>query len=269
MAEPFFLLDKLEGLATVTSAPAALPGTLAANMLRHEPGMVFRTGAGTAGHLIEIIIDAGRLIDWDTFAVLGSNTRPGDSVALYASAADPAVPATAPNLQFALTAEPARVPDTGSPPKVVKTRLTTASHRYFRLQHLVGVTNHPDGYQQIGTVLIGKRFSFGQDMDVNASAALADPSPIVEGPGFEDADRYAPLPNWRVSFSYVPDVLWWEFYGFLRRAGETRRVLFVPEPERPERYHETVTFGRLKQVSGRHPVYNGWQAEVNVLGAQP
>jgi hypothetical protein len=269
MAEPFFLADKLQGFATILSAPAAMSGTQASNIFRHEPGMVFRTASAGANALIEVIFDAGRLIEWDTLAFIGGNLRPGDKTSLHASATDPAVPLIVENLMFTLDPLPARNPPTPTPPKIVRFRSAPISHRYFRVRHMMGDTAHPDGYQQIGTVLLGKRFSFGQDMDANASVALLDPSPVVDGPGFEDAERFQPYPNWRVSFSYISDAQWWDFFGFLRSVGETQRVLFVPEPDLPGRHHETVTFGRLKQVSGRHPIYNAWQAEINVLGAQP
>lgn len=274
MSAPFFLADLLAGHATVTaSSHAAHAGTSRANIVSHEPGLVYRGGTGAATEWVDVTVDAGRLIGFDTCAYLGTNLRGGASAAVadrVSVLAHPTDPTVVGDEIFPAQHVPAKSPDTSGPVKIVLTRADVVTARYFRFR--VGVATdvaHPDGYLQIGTVLVGKRQSFGFLMDVDALHFLEDLSPVMTGPGFEDAKPYPPLPGWRCSFSWIPHEQWLSWIGWARQVGQSRKVLFVPEPARPERYHEQVVFGRLRQIAGRHPIHDGWQAEIEIVSGQP
>ena len=171
MARPFFLIDELAPTATATASRPALAGTSAANVVKHEPALVYRCAESSALSSVDFVIDAGRLIAWDTIAILGSNQRGGDFIKVMADPTNSSIPETQGTLVIDSVPN-VKSPASPTPMKIVKTIATTRNDRYFRVRLTVGPTALPEGYSQCGTIIIGRRFSFNFDMDVSACCGL-------------------------------------------------------------------------------------------------
>jgi|GEM_PF-4727462 len=259
---PFFLHDRAPRAVAIPAASAAIAPTLAAFVLNNEPGLVWRTASLTAF----IVLDMAVAIPAQAFALLWTNLRPTDTVRWRGAETEAAL-TSAPIWDSGVQPAFAGSLLNDVPAKHVFTAATEVAARFWRVD--ISAPLHPDGYVQVGRLLLGRGLMLADDMDSAAGQTFYDDSLIDEGPGYVDVEVYAPLPGWRCSFSWVPNAAYRQWLALVREIGQAVPVLFVPVPAEPERLQDTAVFGRLQRTEFRHPIYDGWTVDIDIKSLHP
>lgn len=255
---PWFLRNYLTGVPTVLASSATEAPTAVSRAFNDEPGLVWRSSDVGACFLE---IDMGWPATINAFALLWTNLRATDTVR-WRGAASQAQLTTAPGYDSGLLPSFAGTLYTAKRTKHVLALEAAQSFRFWRID--IAASGLP--YVEIGRFLLGTRVHLSDDMDVDAVQFVQDPSVIDEGPGYEDVEAYASLIGWRCSFSWIPDAVWRaSWFPFLQEIGQRLPVLFVPQPEAPEHFQDMVVYGRLRSTQGRHPLYDGWVQDIEIV----
>lgn len=252
---PFFLLPMTPTVNSSTSAVATNP---VANLLLDEPGLTYRANSASAGF---IILDMGAAVSIDTVALLGTNLRTADTVRVRAGTSAGNTTSSPTYDGTALAAWTGT--KTATRAKTVQT-FTSHSARYWRID--LAATSHPDGYLEIGRVVIGARVESPVPLPQRAAPFIVDPSVIDEAEGWESIDERDGLSGWRVPFDWITDSAWdATWWPFLLTAKLSKRTLFVPFPDTASKLNDTAIYGRLRSFENAHPIHDGHQCEITIV----
>lgn len=256
---PYLCLPLAATTATIGSELAIAP---AINALNDEYAMVWRTTALTNTY---VILDLGSAVAVDTAAVLFSNLRSSDTVRVR-SGTSAANTTAAPTSDFS-TAAYSGAKNADARTQTICNLPETITARYWRID--ITATSHPDGFVQVGRIVLGQSVDFGHEMDLEATRIMKENSVNYEGPGYMDVDEYMNYSGWAVTMSLIDGTLWRDtVFPFLLKIGVNRRcVLFVPQPLVPTSYQNEVVYGRMtKLIEAQQRVYNGWWCDIAIMG---
>lgn len=264
VTRPFFLRDILRNYpgSGIIASPASVAPTEPRFLFVNEPGLVWRLNAVSTF----IVLDVAYVATTQALALLWTNLRATDQLRWRAANTEGEL-TTTPIYDSGLINAYSGDLLTAKPTKHLHILPSNVSARYWRLD--IDATGHPDGYIQLGRMLLGIAITLQDDMDTELSQFIVDPSVVDEGPGYEDVEEYLPLPGWQCTFSWVSDVFWRSFFAFSQEVGSRRPVLFVPLPLEPDRLQDSAVFGRMQTIEGRHPIHDGWQVEIRIVSLHP
>lgn len=211
---------------TVVSANEAVAAPCTNATSSDQAGLAWRSSNLTT---INCILDLGSGAafagSYDTVALIGTNLRATDTVQIrtgttstgtgnYAGSATAAYTGTLPS---------------GSTSKAIYS-IGTRTERYMRID--IVATSHPDAYTSVQRIVVGKALALnnGAGVDLGHTVSFADQSVGYTGAGWRSYDRYARLPQMRLSVSMIGDTDWrTDWFGFLQDVGESKAFLAVPD----------------------------------------
>lgn len=233
------------------STPAPLAGSVS-YLANDVAGQVWR--GGTSSYFV---IDLGAAaVAYDTVALVATNLRPTDTVRIQTgdgetnmNGLDQTGPAYAGNY---------------APGAISIFRLpSTRSERYVRVQ--ITAPGHPDVFVQIGRVVVGKAITT-LGIAPSSKQVFDDDSVRGRGPGYTTVDEYPTYVTWQISCAMITDDDWLTKWNpFLRRAGNKRGILFIPETELPARWQGMAIYGLIEgSASGSGESFNSWRFEATI-----
>jgi hypothetical protein len=249
---------------TVVDGGNALSVGPAANLLRDEPSMVWRSNG--VGNISLTFQGSGAPVD--TIALLFTNLRTTDTVQVRAA-----------NTVADTTGNP--VYDSGV--QVAFSGTCTAPHRpktIITLEEPVGALfwridisapNHPAGYVEAVRLVIGQRLDLGGQkagIDWGCKFIWTDQSSMTTTNGVTYGQEWAKLPGWSITSSWITDDDWtWNYNPALGIIGNFKPVLMVPNPDGPYTQHEAV-YGRITDgpLPAESAFKNGWTVDMTFLG---
>lgn len=233
------------------TTPAPLAGS-ASYLANDVAGQVWR--GATASYFV---IDLGaNAVAYDTIALVGTNLRPTDTVRIrmgatdtgtgaYDQATDAYAGAYAPGAMaiFRLPAE--------------------RTERYVRID--IVAPGHPDAFVQVGRLVVGKAITT-LGIAPSSKQVFDDDSVRTRGPGYTTVDEYPTYVTWQISCAMITDDDWLgKWNPFLRRAGNKRGILFIPETALPERWQGMAIYGTIEgSASGSGESFNSWRFESTI-----
>lgn len=230
----------------------------AINMNQDEPGMVYRS-ADLNTVYFKVQLDGST---WDTFSLVGSNLRSGDTIRIRAGTTSAAVDGTT-----GLSADVTFQAWSGSAPTngALSFRLlgTAITSPFVRID--ITSTGNPAGYVQASRLVIGKRV-VTDGVSIGAKQTFEDMSVIEEGPGYTTVDEYGVRIGWKVTLEGISDADFnTNWFPFLRAVGRKKGFVFIPDDSSP--YVQTqAVYGRMNNVaSGESPVADYNNVELSIL----
>lgn len=257
MANPYIVEPVALSLINKSSEVATGP---AINAICDEPAMVWKTTA--AGVQINVVSPAGPI---DTIALLWSNLLSTNLVRIRAANSE-ANTVSAPLYDSSWVAA-----FSGTKPSPFRTKSVfvlpiAVTYSHWRID--IDLTNHPDGFLELSRIIMGMRTEWKRGINYGCSQLIVPQSVITSGAGYSDVDLYPSLPGWKVSFDWISEANWRDyFYPLLLRTSSGAPVLFIPQPDFPTTWQQEVVYGRLQQgISSELRFYDGWTTEFSIVG---
>lgn len=248
MAALFALPHRFTPAATT---PTPLAGSVA-YLANDVAGQVWR-GAVSSYFVIDL---GSRPVTYDTIALVATNLRPTDSVRVQTGTTDSGTG----SLDLIT---PAYDGDYAAGAMVVVRLPANRSERFVRID--ITAPGHPDAYVQVTRLVVAKAITT-LGISPSSKQTFDDDSVRGRGPGYTTVDEYPTYVTWQVSCAMITDDDWLTKWNpFLRRAGNKRGILFIPETEMQSRWQSMAIFGLIEgSASGSGESFNSWRFEATI-----
>ena len=240
---------------SVVSGDATAAGPVS-NANIDAAGLVWRTtGANNT-----VILDLGTAAKYDTIALIGVENA-GTTARIQTGTTT--ATSTYDTANFSIT-DP--VPE-GFTRKIIKRLDTVRTQRYVKIT--LGGTNAIT----VQRIVIGKALPLTDlaGVDLDAEQSFIDQSTQYAGNGWESYDELPVLMQWKLSVSFIGDVVWRnDWTPFYTAVGKKRAFLFVPDSDDVSSWQAEAIFGRIKnEANTKIQAYDARRSELVIRALAP